>query len=58
MAKILVMNTSFQNRGDALMIEAISNRLSKGNELSIAADIAVSSPRESRAYRTCLISTP
>jgi len=57
MAKILVMNTSFQNRGDALMIEAISNRLSKGNELSIAADIAVSSPRESRAYRTCLIST-
>lgn len=57
MTKILVMNTSFKNRGDSLMIEAISNRLSKGNELSIAADIAVSSPRESRAYRTCLISS-
>lgn len=57
MTKILVMNTSFRNRGDALMIEAISNRLSKGNELSVAADIAISSPRESMAYRTCLIST-
>lgn len=56
MASILIMNMSFQNRGDALMTEAIHERLGPSQRWAIAADVAFVCPGETRPYRVALVS--
>ncbi len=56
MASILIMNTSFQNRGDALMNRAILERLGSAHDWSIAADVAYLNRSESRPYPIALVS--
>lgn len=50
MTSILLMNTSFKNRGDALMNEAILRRLGGDHRWSVMASLAALNPRESRPY--------
>jgi polysaccharide pyruvyl transferase WcaK-like protein len=56
MASILLLNTSFKNRGDALMVEAVRRRLGAAASCSVSADIAYASPVESRPFRVALVS--
>ncbi len=56
MTSILLFNTSFQNRGDALMAEAVLQRLGPSHRWSVAADIAVAGRRESVGMKPSLVS--
>ena len=56
MASVLLMNTSFQNRGDALMTKAIQDRLGPAHRWSLAADVAYVSPGEARRLEIALLS--
>lgn len=56
MSSILLFNTSFQNRGDALMAEAVLQQLGPSHSWSVAADVAVGGGRESRAMKPNLVS--
>ncbi len=56
MASILLLNTSFQNKGDALMTRAIQDRLGPDHDWSVTADVALMSRRETRTLRICLMS--
>ena len=56
MSSILLFNTSFQNRGDALMAEAVLQKLGPSHDWSVAADVAVAGRRETRAMKTGLVS--
>lgn len=50
MASLLLMNTSFLNKGDALMNEAIRRALGEDHDWSVMASLAVLNPRETRGY--------
>lgn len=56
MASILLMNTSFHNRGDALMNRAIQQRLGPAHRWSLAANVAFVSRREARPFDVALVS--
>lgn len=56
MSAILVFNTSFQNRGDALMVRALQERFGPAHDWSVAANIAFKSPADTRHMRICLSS--
>lgn len=56
MSSILLLNGSFKNKGDALMIRAVEERLGPGHDWSISASIAAVSPREAERYRICTVS--
>ena len=50
MASILLFNTSFQNRGDALMARAVEERLGPDHRWSVPANLAYISPSDTRRF--------
>lgn len=56
MSAVLLFHTSFQNRGDALMAEAVLERLGPSHDWSVAADVAFYARREARGLRTSPVS--
>lgn len=56
MSSILLFNTSFQNRGDALMVEAVRQKLGPSHRWSVAADVAIAGGRATRGMTPSLVS--
>nr|WP_255529231.1 polysaccharide pyruvyl transferase family protein [Luteimonas sp. MC1895] len=52
----MLFNTSFKNKGDALMNEAIVRELGDGHDWAAPASLHFTSRREARGYRVCLVS--
>ena len=56
MASILLFNTSFQNRGDALMVRALQERVGPGHDWSVIANVAAKSSADTRELKICVAS--
>lgn len=56
MKKILLLNTSFKNKGDALMNETIYQRIGSENVWAIPANLAFVSRKEAKGFKVCMYS--
>jgi polysaccharide pyruvyl transferase WcaK-like protein len=56
MKSILLMNSSFKNKGDALMAESIKRKIGVDNDWAVFANLAFVSPKESKDFKVCMYS--